>query len=96
MVIRLLIDVFDVGGLLPREIGPHIIIYFQLRFARTMASFSLGNVRSPYTQNCNVLFQNENKRCFYIISIDGTKGFLNCRLLMLIAIMFRCTQDGVR
>ena len=61
-----------------------------------MASFSLGNVRSPNTQNCNVLFQNQIKRCFYIISIDGMKGFLNCRLLMLIAIMFGSTQDGVR
>ena len=95
-MIILLIDVLDVGGLLPREFGPHIVLYFQLRFARTMASFSLGNVRSPYTQNCNVLFQNQNTLCVYIISIDGTKGFLNCRLLMLIAIMFRCTQDGVR
>ena len=38
-VIRLLINVFDVGGLLTREFGPHIILYLQLGFARTMASF---------------------------------------------------------
>ena len=67
-MIILLIDVFDVGGLLPREFGPHIVLYFQLGFARTMASFSLGNVRSPNTQNSDVLFQIENKLCFYILN----------------------------
>ena len=95
-LIRLLIDVFDVGGLVPWEFGSHIIIYLQLGFATTMASFSLGNVRSPNTQKCDVLFQNQNKLCFYIISIDGMKGFLNCRLLMLITIIVVSTQDGVR
>ena len=54
-MIRLLIDVFDVGGLVPRDFGPHIVVYLQLGFATTMASFSLGNMRSPNTQNCDVL-----------------------------------------
>ena len=66
-MIRLLIDVFDVGGLVPREFGPHIILYLQLGFATTMASFLLGNVRSPNAQKCDVLFQNQKKVCFYII-----------------------------
>ena len=40
---------------------------FTTLFVRNMASLSLGNVKGRNTQNCDVLFQNQNKLRFYII-----------------------------